>query len=224
LRASHPAAGKIGFDYGDFMTLKVIGAGFGRTGTNTLKVALEMLGLGPCYHMYEVIQRPEHIAIWQKAAEGDLPDWEALFEGFNSGVDWPVSRFWRELAEVYPEAKIILSERDPEAWYASINKTIFETWRAEKVPADFAALRAMTRALIHDGVFGGHIENKDHVIEVFKKNGADVRAAFGPDRLLTFDPNQGWQPLCAFLGVPVPDEPFPHTNTTKDFLARRKGD
>jgi len=206
------------------MTLKVIGAGFGRTGTNTLKVALEMLGLGPCYHMYEVIQRPDHIAVWQKAAEGELPDWDALFEGFNSGVDWPVSRYWRELAAHYPGAKIILSERDPEAWFRSIDKTIFETWRADDVPDEFTVLREMTSKLIRDGVFGGNIEDKDHVIEVFKKNGADVRAAFGPDRLLTFDPNQGWAPLCAFLGVEIPEDPFPHTNTTKQFLSRRKND
>ena len=205
------------------MALNVIGAGFGRTGTNTLKLALEMLGLGPCYHMYEVVSRPDHIATWQRAAEGDLPDWEALFDGFSSGVDWPVSRYWRELSEHYPHAKIILSERDPEAWYKSIDKTIFDTWRADDVPDEFAALRNMTRSLIHDGVFAGDIEDKDHVIEVFKKNGADVRAAFGPERLLVFDPNQGWEPLCEFLGVPVPAEDFPHTNTTKDFNARRKG-
>ncbi len=206
------------------MGLKVIGAGFGRTGTNTLKVALEMLGLGPCYHMYEVIQRPAHIDIWYKAARGELPDWEVLFEGFNSGVDWPVSRFWRELSETYPAAKIILSERDPEAWHKSIDKTIFETWRAKDVPEDYAALRRMTQALIKDGVFGGDIEDKDRVIEIYKQNGADARAAFGPERLLVFDPGEGWPPLCAFLGVPEPGEPFPHTNTTKDFLSRRPAD
>jgi len=206
------------------MTLRVIGAGFGRTGTNTLRVVLNQLGLGPCYHMYEVIQRPEHIDIWKKAAEGELPDWEALFEGFNSGVDWPVSRYWRELADHYPDAKIILSERDPEAWFKSINKTIFETWRAQDVPDEFASLREMTTKLIKEGVFAGNINDKKHVIETFKKNGEDVRAAFGPDRLLVFDPGQGWAPLCAFLDVPIPTEDFPHTNTTKDFLSRRSGD
>jgi len=206
------------------MTLKVIGAGFGRTGTNTLRKVLNQLGFGPCYHMYEVIKRPEHIAVWHKAAEGELPNWEALFEGFHSGVDWPVSRFWRELADQYPDAKIILSERDPEAWFKSIDKTIFETWRTEDVPDGFAALRAMTSALIRDGVFGGNIDDKDHVIDVFKKNGADVRAGIAPDRLLVFDPNDGWAPLCEFLGVPVPDEEFPHTNTTEDFVSRRRSD
>lgn len=206
------------------MTLKVIGAGFGRTGTNTLREVLNSLGFGPCYHMYEVIPHPDRIAAWQVIAEGGTPDWDVLFEGYNSAVDWPAARFWRELSEHFPDAKIILSERDPEAWYKSINKTILETFRMTDAPDEFAVLRGMTRKLIFEDTFGGNIENKDHVIDVYKKNSADVRAAFGPDRLLTFDPNEGWDPLCAFLGVAVPDEPFPHTNTTAEFLSRRKGD
>jgi len=206
------------------MTLKVIGTGFGRTGTNTLREALNSLGFGPCYHMYEVIPHPDRIAAWQGIAEGGTPDWDAMFEGYNSAVDWPAARFWRELSAHFPDAKIILSERDPEAWYKSINKTILETFRMTDAPDEFAVLRDMTRKLIFEDTFGGDIESKDHVIDVYKKNSADVRAAFGPDRLLTFDPNQGWDPLCAFLGVTVPDEPFPHTNTTAEFLSRRKGD
>ena len=203
------------------MTLKVIGAGFGRTGTNTLREVLNRLGFGPCYHMYEVIGHPTRIAAWRAIAEGGTPDWDVLFEGFNSGVDWPVSRYWRELADYYPKAKVILTERNADAWFASISKTIFETFRADEAPEEYRDLRKMTRKLIFEDTFGGEIDDKDHVIEVFRKNSADVRAAFGPDRLLVFDPNEGWAPLCAFLGVPVPSEPFPHTNTTAEFLNRR---
>jgi len=203
------------------MTLKVIGAGFGRTGTNTLREVLNQLGFGPCYHMYEVIGQPERIAAWQAIADGGAPDWDAIFEGYNSAVDWPTARFWRELAAHYPDAKIILTERDADAWFGSISKTIFETFRAKQIPEDFRALRNMTRKLIYEDTFGGEIEDKAHVTQVYKQNSADARAVLGRDRLLVFDPGEGWEPLCAFLDVPVPDEPFPHTNTTADFLSRR---
>jgi hypothetical protein len=203
------------------MTLKVIGAGFGRTGTNTLREVLNRLGFGPCYHMYEVIGHPDRIAAWQGIADGGMPDWDAVYEGYNAAVDWPTARFWRELAAHYPEAKIILTERDPDAWFASISKTIFETFRAQQIPEEFRTLRQMTRKLIFEDTFGGEIEDKAHVIDIYKKHNAEVRAAFGADRLLVFNPSEGWEPLCAFLGVPVPDEPFPHTNTTADFLNRR---
>jgi len=209
------------------MTLKVIGAGFGRTGTNTLKVVLEKLGFGPCYHMYEVMEKPNpRIQHWADIVDGKAPDWDVVFEGFNSGVDWPVSAYWRELAAYYPDAKIVLSERDADAWFKSISNTIFKTWDAplgDDVPPEILRLREMTSKMILEGTFGGNVADKDHVLSIYKKNGDDARAAFRPDRLLTFDPNQGWEPLCAFLGVPVPNEDFPHTNTTKDFMAGRKG-
>lgn len=205
------------------MTLKVIGAGFGRTGTNTQKIVLQKLGLGPCYHMYEVIDRPADIPQWNDAACGVLPDWNSLFEGFSSGVDWPVCSFWRELAEFYPDAKFILTPREEEAWFASISKTIFETFRAPMDPeSEFFDLRRMTRKLILENTFGGEIDDKDHVLEVYRKHNAAVTAELPSDRLLTYDVKQGWEPLCEFLGVAVPDEDFPHTNTTADFQSRAK--
>jgi Sulfotransferase domain len=95
------------------MALRVIGAGFGRTGTHSLKLALEQLGFAPCHHMYEVRAHPEQLAFWQAAARGELPDWDEVFAGFAAQVDWPGARFWRELAEHFPHAKVILSVRRP---------------------------------------------------------------------------------------------------------------
>ena len=203
------------------MTMKLIGAGFGRTGTNTQKVVLEKLGLGPCYHMYEVMQHPGHVPLWYDAACGVLPDWNTLFEGFSSGVDWPVCSFWRELSEFYPDAKFILTPREEEAWYASINKTIFDTFRMPYDPENpNNDLRLMTRKLILENTFDGNIEDKDHVLGVYRKHNAAVLADLPSDRVLTYDVKQGWPPLCEFLGVDVPEEDFPHTNTTKDFRER----
>jgi len=203
------------------MTLKVIGAGFGRTGTKTLKEVLEQLGFGPCYHMYEVLERPGHITAWHEAADGAPPDWDDLFEGFNSGVDWPLCNFWRELATHYPEAKFILSARDPDAWFKSISKTIFETFRTHPAEGEkFYALRQMTRALIYRNVFDERIDDRDHVLEVYKRHNEEVKAGLPADRLLVYNPSEGWEPLCAFLSVAVPGEPFPHANTTQNFRER----
>ena len=203
------------------MALKLIGAGFGRTGTNTQKVVLETLGLGPCYHMYEVIAHPEFISYWYDAACGVLPDWNTVFEGYSSGVDWPVCAFWRELAEFYPEGKFLLTPREEEAWFKSISKTIFETFR---VPADDSGanpdLRRMTRKLILENTFGGEIDDRDHVLGVYRKHNAAVLAELPADRVLVYDVKQGWEPLCEFMGVDVPTEDFPHTNTTADFQSR----
>ncbi len=201
--------------------LKVIGAGFGRTGTKTLKDVLEQLGFGPCYHMYEVHDRPADIDVWRKAADGELPDWDRLFQGFNAGVDWPICNFWKELSEHYPDARFILSERDPEAWFGSISKTIFETFRIPpEEGSEFYSLRQMTRALIYRNIFDEDVENKAHVLAAYARHNEAVKAGLPAARLLSYDPSEGWEPLCAFLDVPVPREPFPHTNTTQDFRER----
>lgn len=202
------------------MALKLIGAGFGRNGTRAMKDALELIGYGPCYHMAEVHLNPDHVDIWDKAAEGDLPDWHQVFADYQATVDWPACNFWRELRAAFPDAKVLLSVRDPEAWYASIDKTIFDTWRND-VPADHPtyALRVMTKKLIMEGNFGGDIEDKDHVISVYNAHNEAVKAEVPADQLLVHEVGAGWEPLCAFLGVPVPDEPFPNRNSTKDFRA-----
>ncbi|MFD6099741.1 sulfotransferase family protein [Nocardiopsis flavescens] len=197
--------------------MHVIGAGFGRTGTMSLKVALERLGLGPCYHMREAIRAPGHKALWLDAAQGAPVEWDRVFDGYASTVDWPACHFWRELTAVYPEARVVLTVRDPEPWYRSTRETIYvlSTWVARVAAPFFPTARgmaAMTRAVIWDGTFGGRFEDRDHALAVFRDHVEEVRAAVPHDRLLVYDVKEGWEPLCRFLGVPVPDEPFPHVN------------
>lgn len=193
------------------MALSVIGAGFGRTGTKSLKKALEILGFGPCYHMYEVLPHQERVDIWRAAAQGDLPDWDKTFAGYRSTVDWPAAFFWRELSNHFPDAKIILSTRDVDSWYKSMDKTILEVLRTS------TDAKSIGSKLIAEGVFGGNIDDREHMIEAYKDNIAKVQAAFTDKRLLTYQLGSGWEPLCAFLNCPIPDEPYPHSNKSDDF-------
>jgi len=200
------------------MTLKVIGTGLGRTGTLSLKAALEQLGFGPCYHMMEVFPRPAHVEQWTKAARGERIDWEALFDGFNATVDWPSSRFWRELVARYPSAKVIHTEREPEVWWASFSQTIKEGISGE-VPAPMQPWSDMVKLIITEQTFDRDLE-KANVLRVYGAHNAEVKAHVPAARRLDFDIAQGWGPLCGFLDVPVPDAPFPKTNTTAEFRAR----
>lgn len=204
------------------MSLDLIGAGFGRTGTLSLKLALEQLGFGPCYHMSEVFQHPEHAPIWHAAADDASTDWQALLGSYRATVDWPGCYFWRALMMEFPEAKVLLSVRDPESWYKSISRTIFEIMdRAEAVaddPVQGPQLR-MARYIVRDKTFGGNID-RDHVLSVYKAHNEAVKRAVPPEKLLVYDVKEGWAPLCAFLGVAVPDTQFPRTNSTEEFRAR----
>ena len=199
------------------MALKVVGAGFGRTGTLSLKTALEKLGFGPCYHMAEVFPRPEHVAMWHGLAFGHAMDWDELFGGFRSTVDWPAARWWREIAAHYPDAKVLLSVRDPEAWYKSVIDTIYQPM---KLPApngapEIVRLQSeMIRKSVLAETFDNRFEDKAHAIDVFKRHNQEVRDTIEPVRLLVFDVREGWAPLCRFLEVPVPDGPFPRLNDT----------
>ncbi|SDX94911.1 hypothetical protein SAMN05444358_1195 [Ruegeria halocynthiae] len=193
------------------MGLSVIGAGFGRTGTESLKRALEILELGPCYHMYEVLPHAERVAVWRAAASGETPNWDDVFSEYNATVDWPGAYFWRELSAHFPKAKIILSVRDADSWYESMDNTILPILRNSDDPKSIGV------KLIADGVFGGNIADRDHMVSVYKKNIADIQAEFGEDRLLTYELGSGWDPLCDFLGCPIPDQPYPRGNATDEF-------
>jgi hypothetical protein len=200
----------------------VIGAGFGRTGTLSLKGALEQLGLGRCYHMMEVFGNPGHVAHWSAAADGERPDWDALFEGYGATVDWPSTLFWKEIADHYPDAKIVLSVRDPEGWYTSVSNTIYQAMSAppESVPAPIVEQLAMARKIVLERTFEGRFEDRAHAIGIFERHTEAVKRAISPERLLVYPLGAGWQPLCTFLDLPVPDTEYPHSNSTEEFQDR----
>lgn len=200
------------------MTIRVVGAGLGRTGTHSLKLALERLIGAPCYHMIEVFGHPEHMAQWREAATGAAPDWAELLEGYDAIVDWPGASFWRDISEAFPDSIILLSTRsDADAWWGSASKTIFEALSTPGVEAN-DEFHAMWKA-IADNRFTEHTDDRDSAIAAYERHNADVRATADPSRLVDWQPGDGWQPLCAALGVAVPDEPSPHVNTTDDFRA-----
>lgn len=197
--------------------LSVIGSGFGRTGTLSLKHALDQLGVGPCYHMQEVLKRPSHIRAWHDVGNDRPVDWHRLFADFSSTVDFPASVVYRDLLTAFPEAKVIHTVRDPERWYASTHETIyrartmFPRWLVASVPIIRTWLE-MSDALVWQGLFDGRFEDRDHAIAVYERHTAEVRAAVPADRLLVFEATQGWEPLCAFLDLPVPATTFPKVN------------
>lgn len=208
--------------------LNVIGAGFGRTGTASLKAALERVGLGPCHHMYELIADPAKVEPWTPVLGGDLPDFDAAFDGYVSAVDWPGAGYWRELAARYPRAKVLLSVRDPDRWYDSVHETIFQISQGapagpQAEPDSVAQQRRnemgeVVHRIIWDGTFGGRFADREHAIEVYERHNAEVRASIPDDRLLVYRLGDGWEPLCEFLGVPVPAEEFPHLNDSATIM------
>ena len=203
------------------MTLSLIGAGFGRTGTLSVKIALERLGLAPCYHMSEVFQNPEHVAVWNDALDGKPVDWDALFAGYVATVDWPGCHFWRELAQQHPAAKVLLTLRSAESWYASVHQTIHQVLRDAPPPdANFAAWHAMVTKLFDEQTFDGRFADRTHAIGVYERHNEAVQRAIPRERLLVYEVAQGWGPLCEFLDVAVPDEPFPRVNSKDEFRAR----
>ncbi len=205
------------------MALKVIGAGFGRTGTASLKAALELIDFGPCYHMREVFEHPDHIPYWQQAVDGTLESWEPILDGYVAAVDWPASAFYETYMQQFPDAKVILTVRDPEKWYESALATIFpvSSNRPEQADPVREAQGRMANQLIWLNTFNGRFEDKAYAIDVFNQHVESVKRKVPADKLLVLDVKEGWEPLCAFLGVSVPDQPFPRVNDREEFLARR---
>ena len=217
--------------------LKVIGAGFGRTGTLSTKAALETLDFGPCYHMTEVFNNPTASALWEVATRGEPVNWNEIFAGYQATVDWPGCAFYADLMQVYPNAKVLLNVRDPEKWYESVSSTIYQTSRGTsrsllallfsqvivRLIPNARHIRGMIQALIWEKTFGGRFQDKDYAIAVFEQHIEEVKQRVPPEKLLVYDVKQGWEPLCAFLGVEVPkDTAFPHLNDRANFVGNRR--
>jgi hypothetical protein len=198
------------------MALRVVGAGVGRTGTHSLKVALEQLLGGRCHHMVEVFAHPERVPVWTDAIEGRAVDWDRLMEGYVAQVDWPGASFWPELLDANPDALVLLSVRSPEAWYTSASNTIFQG--LNRPTEEIGAWLASVRRMLGDR-FSDEFANRDAMIGAFERHNDEVRRRVPPVQLLEWQPEDGWEPLCTRLGVPAPAGPFPVTNTTEEFRA-----
>lgn len=185
----------------------------------TLKVALEQLGFGPCHHMVEVFRAMEVQApLWLAAAQGKPADWDRIFDGYCASVDWPSAHYYQQLATYYPDARIILSRRDPQRWYDSMSETILKAMTGFGQPTGDGRENPMRFAemIVADQTFGGDF-SPENVMATFERHNARVIATIPPERLLVFEAAQGWEPLCAFLGVTVPDTAFPRTNSREEF-------
>ena len=205
--------------------MRVIGSGFGRTGTRSMKAALEELGYGPCYHMDDVLRRPAHVAVWHDAAAGRAVDWDQLFAGYDAAVDFPASVVYRELLDVFPDARVVHTVRPADEWYRSTAATIYRgrtlvpRWLLRFVPP-LRRWHEMVDAFVWDGLFSGRFEDREHAIEVSERWTAEVVATVPADRLLVFDVAEGWAPLCDFLEVLQPGAPFPRVNDRASMVRR----
>ena len=194
------------------MTLKIIGTGFGRTGTDSMRKALNILGVGPTHHMHELGNSAPLREPWLQLVRGEQPDWEQLFNGYNACVDWPSAHYWQTLVEHYPQAKVLLTLRQPESWWKSFEATILRHIQSNDDPNGFA------QQLIAKQVFDGRPADREHAIAVYNRNVEQVLATVPSERLLVHKLGDGWEPLCKWLDVPVPGVDYPRGNTTKDFV------
>jgi hypothetical protein len=200
------------------MALEVIGSGLGRTGTKSMHTALNRLGFGPCHHMVEVLTHPETMPLWVAAARnaktGGVQNWDQLFAGYRSMVDWPGVQYWRELIAYYPDAKVLHTTRDAESWFESTQLTIFNPERFAQFTGAGPMAEFFGSAL---GDVFGHLNDRAFMIDYFHRHEAEVLATAPAERLLVYPVGSGWAPLCDFLGVEVPDEPYPRENSRRDF-------
>jgi Sulfotransferase domain len=199
------------------MALRVVGAGLGRTGTASLKTALEELLDRRCYHMYELMQRPQDGPAWASAVQGEPVDWNALLHEYAATVDWPAAAYWKQIHAWSPEALVLLSSRDsPETWWASMERTIVEALNQQPEDAEQARGREMVREMMRS-TFTPEWNDRDAMIAAYERHNEEVRRVVPAGQLIEWKVGDGWEPICAGLEVPVPQNSFPHENTTADF-------
>ena len=199
--------------------MKIIGAGFSRTGTFSLKQALQALGYEPCYHGEVIFQRPDHVEIWAGVLRQE-PDWRKLFSGYQAGLDSPICFFWREIRTTFPDAKVILTKRDPGDWYESFEASLYQAMmNPERAPKEIQGALKMAKAIVLDHVFAGNFEDRAYAIEVYNRHNESVETSFinNNSELLVFEVWKGWAPLCDFLGQAIPQIEFPNTNSREQF-------
>lgn len=203
--------------------MKVIGVGVGRTGTYSLKLALERLGLGPCHHMEEVLHNPPvQVPLWSAALQGRA-DWTAIYRGYASAVDWPTAGFFRELSAAYPSARFVLTHRSPDSWVQSFSETIYKLTAGEvPAPPPMKPFLDMAGGVIARTGFPNGLDATG-LGRAFAAHMDAVKATIPADRLLVYQVKEGWTPLCAFLGVAEPREPFPRSNDRAEFWDRVSG-
>ncbi|WP_051301348.1 MULTISPECIES: sulfotransferase family protein [Actinomadura] len=214
--------------------MQVIGVGFLRTGTTSLALALDRLGYGPCYNMRVLNAEPERAADWAAALDGRAVDWGKVFAGHGCAVGSPGTAFWRDIVDAFPDAKVVLTVRDPRRWYDSAAQTMSAvlaeppllvrvlSWRGPRRPGSVADVLDRVQRTTWQREIGGAFGERAEMAERFERHVAEVRAHVPEDRLLVFEVKDGWAPLCAFLGVPVPDEPFPRENDAATFKRRQQ--
>jgi Sulfotransferase domain len=197
------------------MSLLVVGAGVGRTATHSLKIALERLLGGRCYHMVEVFAHPEHVPLWHAAMRNEPVDWSDLFDGYQATVDWPGAAVWREISVAYPDALVLLStRRTSDEWYASASRTIFLMHDSPRRPG-MQEWRVMVQTMFERLSPDWH--DAEATKAGYERHNAEVRAEVPANRLVNWQAADGWGPLCSRLGLPEPGDPFPLTNTTAEF-------
>jgi hypothetical protein len=204
--------------------MKLLGAGFGRTGTMSLKAALEQIGYGPCFHMIDLIKGEMPLPAWDAASQGQQVDFEQALDGWESTIDWPACTYWEQLVEIWPDVPVLLSVRDPDKWYESCLNSIHEAAQRgsrgelggdHPPPPD---VMEVINRIVWEGTFKDRFqEDPEFAIDTFNAHNEAVKAKVPADRLLVYEVQEGWGPLCDFLGAEEPDTPFPHLNDTESF-------